>query len=266
MILGVGFTSLLNSKFIRFFILWGCWLGAPSAFAFGPEVSEDASEFVTTSESLHVKSVQDFEAHVLNHKAEVKKLGILANHLLPMPLSDERVWRFLDLHDNAKLGTEPLELDPVWASRNLKGKRPLDYLYQFYNTDVSLLPTAERARAHAIVHAVNQRDYKIRQNFFLDDGLLHPDGSSTSISNDLLRIETIADLVHRGLDPIAAEEFHRKQMQRASVFLGDPEDRHIASNVERIYEAGWKLSSYLSPQLQQRCRLALDFLSRFEKK
>ena len=250
-------------------------MGSPSIFALEapsteivslPSVDSQTLDAASSETDLQVKSIRDFEDHILRHKAEVRKLGILVNHLLPFPLSDERVWRFLDLHDDAKLSDEPLQLEPVWPDRELQTRRPIGFLYQFYNTDVALLPPAERARAHAIVHAINQRDYQMRRKFFLDDGLLHPDGSSTSISNDLLRIETIADLVHRGLDPVAAEEFHRAQMQKASVFLGDPGDRHIASNVEKIYERGWGLSHRLSPQLHQRCRQALDFLSRFERK
>jgi hypothetical protein len=175
----------------------------------------------------YVSTVGDFETHVRLHVLRTQRLALELAHShkeLFGSLNDELVFSYMALHDVSK-----------YAAQDGNPTHILRRLYESYGRNFSALPAQEQHRSRALVNELNALDRKVSENFLRAHGLMSDSGALNPKGAALLRLEKIADLVDRGLDPVAAEEFNKAHMERASQFLKDPGDRKLATELEARY-------------------------------
>lgn len=206
-------------------------------------------------------SLERFKEHTLAHKERVQWLMVFTNQLFPEPLPEEMVQARGRLHDEAKVSTDLFVLPP-FLGRAPESFIALAYLHQIVGIDLRRLPedSVARARALAIIAEVNRRDARNEAEFLKDWNLLDTEGRPTPEGQQLKRIEVIADLVDRGLDPDARLEFNRSPMKLGSEILQDPQDKHLARIVEAHYFEifGEAKAPQLSMTLAKLCRRGIE--------
>jgi hypothetical protein len=159
----------------------------------------------------YVHSAQDFDVYVDGHRERTKVLGLALYKSFYQKsniVSEDLVRQFLELHDLSK--TE----NAVKAG-----------LFKQYGQDLASLPP----QFGELTSYLNSIDTHISEQFFTLHKL-----SPTQIST-LLRIEKIADLVDRAMDPVAQEDFGRK-MKRASAWFQSGEMRLQSWFLEANYD------------------------------
>lgn len=157
----------------------------------------------------YVSQLSHFRLHITLHKMRVMRIGmhLAQTHFPEVSLAEVR--NFLELHDNSKM-------DEANAERLFRfyGKRPQN--------------AEEERLLKAIVEHIDQVDDRIREEY-LNARPLDPD-----TKEKLFIIEKVADLVDRGLDPVASEEFgHRLKV--ASEYMKARELAVLAAAMEADY-------------------------------
>lgn len=161
----------------------------------------------------------DFRAHLESHIQRVKVLALAAQASYPQAFSQVRrqdLDSFLDLHDAAKLETGTF--------------------FQLVKSFGQPLPMGSD-----LVNFLNQEDWRIRYKYFEKHGFIYADGQLSTEAQEMLRLERLADLTDRGLDPVASREFGRPMLP-ASEFMTSPENQMMARDLERRY---WDLTDGL---------------------
>lgn len=175
----------------------------------------------------YVTSVEDFYRHTSLHRKRVKALGMELLRQNPEVFSGVRPEQLriaLDAHDMGKISPNAKYVD---------GRPFYKVLFQEgYGKQIN----------RDVVNQLNNHDQRYMQEAFKKAGLAKsPDHTSAhrarvqDIRHKIARIEKIADLVDRGMSPVAQEEFGRP-MQRAGVFLDNPQDRQLARSLETNYQ------------------------------
>lgn len=166
-----------------------------------------------------VQNYSDFQKYIDLHKKRVTELGLALYQLYldryhQVPY--EYVHAFLKLHDQSKL-REP----------NSKA------LYSFYGQNQNFVDSFTQKQMQKTIQKLNDYDHGIAQLFFQGVGV------SPWQARLLLEIEKIADLVDRGMDPVAHEDFEGKglyKMKLGSEYLTDDFSQKAAFELEKKYE------------------------------
>ncbi len=152
------------------------------------------------------------------HRLRVVNIGLAIQSFRPiLDLPDEMLTAFLHLHDLSKL--EP----DIFRSLSLHYGRSLN--------DPNY---SENSELQSLIQRLNSIDLNHARSFFARHGLLDTNYCPTVVAKELLRIEKIADLVDRALDPAAWEDFGRK-LHPASHYLPNFQDQHLAQELEKRY-------------------------------
>ncbi|HWU44529.1 MAG TPA: hypothetical protein VN132_13855, partial [Bdellovibrio sp.] len=153
-----------------------------------------------------MNSLEDFQAHVELHRERVVRLGMaLAKEKFP-EIDMVALEAFLRQHDLSKTI-----------------RRNANDLYLFYGRD------GKGPEFNSIRNRINEFDQIVRNNFFA-----HHSEISASHQEIFYLVEHVADLVDRGIDPVAAEEFGHK-LSPASRFLKDQRFAGFAKWLENSY-------------------------------
>lgn len=156
----------------------------------------------------YVLSVTDFRRHIHLHKSRVTALSLAlydAGFARYGTLRRDTLERYLWLHDQAKLS----------------GK----FFFRLYKHYGENLQNSQNKDLQNLIRDVNQFDSEINRVFIAD--------TPTNVFL-LTEIVRIADLVDRGLDPVAAEEFGRS-LKPASEFLKPIVEVELARFLESRY-------------------------------
>lgn len=150
-----------------------------------------------------VESKGDFDRHLALHRKRVLVLGLALRERFYPHIDAKELKTFLKYHDIAKT-------DLVHG--NLKTS--VEELYKFYGTR---LRSTEEPQLKHLVDSINLIDRRI--------ALMFLENFKASEQNRELfqKIERMADLVDRGMDPVASEEFGRL-LTKASVILAEIHD------------------------------------------
>ncbi|GIL17351.1 MAG: hypothetical protein BroJett040_11020 [Oligoflexia bacterium] len=185
--------------------------------------------------NFYVRDFNDFQLYVDTHKERVIILGMILFHAHPEryhELTKADVAQFLALHDKSKLL-----------------KTNAQSLYEFYGQNQKFMSQSQRDQFHAIVDQINKYDTRNAKLYFETRRL------SSKQMNLLLEIEKIADIVDRGMDPVAHEDFESKglyKMKLGSEFLETEFSRKAAQYLESIYQDSTKDFSFFKRKLNGR--------------
>lgn len=171
-----------------------------------------------------VSSLVDFEHHVAHHRQRVLQLGkFLADSYFPQ-VSGELLSSFLSLHDFSKTMIPSEVLERVgWLSSS----QPFENLYNYFGKATGPLETEVEFKS--LLQSLNEIDNLIAHDFFSQK--INLESSEISL---ICKIERVADLVDRYMDPLATIEFGRP-MQPASLYLDDLELVGFAKFLELHY-------------------------------
>lgn len=153
---------------------------------------------VATFGNSLVESKADFDRHLALHRKRVLVLGLALRERFYPHIDVKELKTYLKYHDIAKTDL---------VNGNLKTS--IDELYKYYGTR---LPTDQESKLQHLVDSINLIDRKIALMF------LENFRSSEQNREIFKRIERVSDLVDRGLDPVASEEFG-KPLLKASELL-----------------------------------------------
>lgn len=183
--------------------------------------------------SPYIYSLEDFEQHVILHKERIVALGLLLREEFPEVLGHippQVLAQFLQLHDNSKLLRSPRLLQMF----DYDEAPILERLYKFYGQNKDDLTYQEQQELTDTVKQANRIDRLVANMYFQSQDFLIESRNPEADAQLLLRIERLLDVVDRGLDPTASEEFQRP-MQRGSDFLTNEQDRQMARFLEQKY-------------------------------
>lgn len=170
--------------------------------------------------AFEIQTLQDFRAYNLLHVQRVQKLGVYLYNKFPGEFPDlnvSLVEGFLAQHDYPKLNEPELQRD----------------LFRLYGRPID---SAEMIKLrNEVVARVNEAEHEYAYAYFAATDLLNENGSLTSAAQQLLRIEMIADLVDRYLNPLAAEEFAREMRPASEMPALTPREKWLAQHLERRY-------------------------------
>ena len=165
-----------------------------------------------------VNSVEDFKMHCNLHQARVVALGLALRARYYPNVDVRHLENFLRLHDAAKTTMD----SDIYSLCGFQSP-PLEALYAFYGTT---LPRGSKSELGEVTSRVNRIDEAISAIFFKAFG--------TNEAKELREIENLADLVDRGMDPVAAEEFGRP-MRLASSYCKNENLKTYAEWLEQNY-------------------------------
>ncbi len=201
-----------------FSFLLGATIFLPTSHAFGP----------STGDNKYVKTFSDFKLYVESHRLRVHELGLVhyRRHLNRYSdLSQQTVENFLSLHDQSKQ-----------QESNARA------LYAFYGRNQKFMPDLLRESFVKVIKKINDYDVKVAEDFFSRNPM------SGSQMERLLEIEKVADLVDRGMDPVAREDFEeggRYSMKLGSEFLQYEFSKNAARHLESVYGEVTKGQSFV---------------------
>lgn len=198
-------------------------------YAFGP----------STEENRYVKTFSDFKIYVESHRLRVRELGITHYKLHPdryKDLPQKTVEKYLALHDRSKQ-----------EESNARA------LYAYYGRNQKFMPEQLRESFVKVINHINTYDSKVAEKFVSENPL------TGSQIERLFEIEKIADLVDRGMDPVAREDFEeggRYTMKLGSEFLLHEFSKGAARHLEKIYSVLTKGQSFVERKnaLASMCR------------
>ncbi len=182
-----------------------------------------------TLQKSYVNSIEDFRCHIEAHKHRVYLLGMyllndypnLKKMIIEMGIED-----FLKLHDNAK-----------------QNKQTLVSLYSFYGENYRSLEMKSKddfERFKNLISNINKYDDKIRADFFYKENFKDQKYSyNKEVIEFFEMIESIADLVDRGMDVVASEEFGEKMKLYSEYIYPDSPEK-----IKRIEKAKFLEDSY----------------------
>lgn len=186
--------------------------------------------------TIYVKYQADLRVHFQSHLQRVVRLAL---HLLKSKpdhfpgVSESLALELLTLHDAAKLDHSPSFRQRFWGETVKSDQSFMQRLFHIYGKGYEYV--AENREARATIDQLNATDRQVSQEFFRSKGLLTPDGSPTPVAQALLRLERIADVVDRNLDPVALEEFGLTERRLISDFLKNPEDLELSRPIAEGY-------------------------------
>ncbi len=191
---------------------------SPAGYAFGP----------STGENKYVKTFSDFKLYVESHRLRVHALGVAHYNRHPDRYGDlslATVEEFLSLHDQSKQ-----------QESNARA------LYAFYGRNQKFMPDILRESFVKVIKHINDYDVKVAEDFFSKNPM------SGSKIERLIEIEKVADLVDRGMDPVAREDFEeggRYSMKLGSEFLLHEFSKNAARHLESVYGEVTKGQSFV---------------------
>lgn len=193
-----------------------------------PTLAESALQHIQ-----YVNNYDAFMAHTKQHIANVYSLGKFAYYKWSVDfgaLPFELLHEYLLLHDRAK--TADLE---TLRKYGYEGDRTLgERLYDFYGQDVSQLSEDQQLKMKGIINEVNALDELIRIEFLGSRGLIDDKGVENSLGKLLMKIEYMADITDRAVNPVSREEFAR-EMKPARDYFTDKADLVKAVLLEAHY-------------------------------
>jgi len=162
-----------------------------------------------------VNSKSDFDRHLALHRKRVLALGMALRDRFYPHIDAKELKVFLKYHDIAKT-------DLVHGKLHTS----IDDLYRFYGTRLS---EEQEPKLKNLIELINQTDRRI--------SLMFLDNFRCSEQNRKIfkRIEWLADITDRGMDPVASEEFGRK-LKAAVEFSLDDETREIVVWLQDNYD------------------------------
>ena len=169
-----------------------------------------------SSDLQYIKNINDFNCHIQAHKKRVTLLGMYLVNLYPSfekeTIKQLKVETFLNLHDNSKLDVQNQT-----------------ELYSFYGIDFN-----EKKKSQFFwdtIDKINEIDKELREGFFDKSNRILIEKRkflsnknppyNNYIKNFFYMIEEIADLVDRGLDPVASEEFGKTMIPLSTYSFSD---------------------------------------------
>jgi uncharacterized FlaG/YvyC family protein len=163
-----------------------------------------------------VNSKEEFDRHLHLHRKRVLTLGLAIRERFYPHLNYQELKSFLKYHDIGKT-------DLIHG----KLQTSLSDLYRHYGTN---LHDKEHEKLQKLVERINQIDKKIAMMFL--------ESYKVSEQNRPLfkKIEWLADITDRGMDPVASEEFGRK-LKRAVEFALDDESKEIVIWLQENYDS-----------------------------
>lgn len=176
----------------------------------------------------YVNSVTDFHHHTQMHKKRVTRLGLELLEQFPEEfdgVDKEMAQRVLASHDNAKI-------DPRYRHRD--GKAFYEKLYKHYGKE---LP-------RHVIDQLNAVDSKIMERALAKEGLTIFPGDTPEkkaekikIRRQIEKLEKLADLTDRGMNPVSSEEFGRKMWleSEAARKAGRPDLEKMSLYLEKNY-------------------------------
>ncbi len=94
----------------------------------------------------------------------------------------------------------------------------------------------EKARFKALRSAFNKNDSEIGLKYLIKHGFADANGVLTPNGKNLLKIEKLADIVDRGMDPTSSEEFGKKIVRASeSKYLKSQNGKKMAAVLEGEY-------------------------------
>jgi len=168
----------------------------------------------------------------------VTELGLALYQLYPeryqeIPL--DLIVGFLKLHDQSKLRES--------SSRAL---------YSVYGQNQKFADLLTQSQMQETIQRLNEYDQEAARLFFQSTGI------STDQARLLLEIEKIADLVDRGMDPVAHEDFEgggKYKMKLGSEYIKDDFGSRAAARLEKSYDhitQKYSFIQFCSKAFQQR--------------
>ena len=190
------------------------------------------SAFTDEVPRRYVNSVVDLVAHMHAHIDRTLALSeyLFEHHAAAFGFdSADRnlVKDLIHLHDQSKVNSSKLFQQKFYRPQPDSRTIP-ERLFEVYGRQDLL------SQRNAVVRDLNAIDQRVAQVYFERKGLLGADGEPNAKARSLLRFEKIVDLVDRGMDPVAREEFGRPLL-RASEYLTDATDRKLAAQLEAYY-------------------------------
>jgi hypothetical protein len=173
----------------------------------------------------YVRSVNDFKVVTELHITRVHLLGVVLfrtfRDSFSPNLDEKTVSDYLSTHDHSKLDRAEV------TAR----------LFSFYGQQISTLPDKEKRKALRVRNLINSRDDQYQQKFLVKKKFVDHNGPlDENLLLSLKRIETLADLVDRGLARSSAEEFGVAKMKKASEFVLFGADEPMVQFLEANYE------------------------------
>jgi hypothetical protein len=185
-----------------------------------------------SSGTQFVENFDDFRTHVHAHRYRVRALGLALFRSEPLfaqiGVTEQDVYEFLSGHDHAKILPNP----------KAPGRTMMRRLYEIYATDPLHGDSVKSAHARALIGSLNAQDDALSLKRLQRMGFLTRTGKPKVPALALLRIERIADVVDRNLDPVAQEEFSR--LERA------PLEPFFTSADGYLDQAGLEMARFLS--------------------
>lgn len=196
------------------------------------------------ADSRYVGNISDFEIHI---EAHIERVGFLGKALYEeyperyAELDADLLEQFLRVHDQAK------------REQNI-----MEGLFEFYAIPKEQMTEWQEQQMQRQIDELNGEDDLVVYQFFETHNLIRSDGRPEHRAELYQEIATISDLVDRGLDPVAAEEFARR-MKPASEFL-EGKQRSLAVFLEQNY---WQITDSKHPLLEKGG--CLEVLPRLQK-
>ena len=195
-------------------------------------------KLLSSSGNAYVKNIEDLKQHFDCHR---QRLMVLAQALViqyPEHFKELKntnlLQEFLHLHDAAKFSH-------------------LEDLFMYYNTRPLFSNVYEAEKFKSLVARVNAQDELVRLNFFKLKALCGENSTEYNKQAKLLiEIERLVDMVDRGLDPVAIEEFAREMRPASEMFAIDSKDYIMAKYLEQEYHnlvGHLSFDSYLSSKV-----------------
>jgi hypothetical protein len=181
-----------------------------------------------------LRNLADFRAHIELHRARVLRLGLILGQAKFPEMNLSHLESFLKLHDHSKIISSPGDLQELGYRHE---RPPFERLFDFYGQTTKT--ETQNFELLSVISDINSIDDQIGRKFLK---MLNLDVSGLLA---MYKIEKVADLVDRSLDPLAKEEFGH-HMILASEYLQDPHMSALSVWLEGHYDDITQDLSFLS--------------------
>lgn len=159
-----------------------------------------------TAFAAYVNDLSEFKHHCILHRTRVALLGRQLRTNFYPEVDIRLLENYLQLHDAAKVTNQP----KVYRTYGFQSP-PIESLFNHYGK-ISI--RGKDQQIGRVLRMIDILDEEIRSVFFTTFGTTH--------ARELREIEMLADLVDRGMDPVAREEFGRPMLKASEILKNSP--------------------------------------------
>ncbi len=179
----------------------------------------------------YVNTINDFKTHTNNHIQNVTRLGMYLyhqhKHTYFKDIPEHIVREKLLYHDFEKVAhLEALQQFGYTNERNFSER-----LYDLYGRSIG----NTNFKAKALIQELNEYADKFESELLAKHNLIDQSPRSLSVIEKIQRIERVADLVERQMNPVSPEEFGVREMRSATLFLNSQLEMQMARELTRAY-------------------------------